>query len=94
MNVCVHPSHGRNEAAERLLDWIEKAFADPVIDPVTYRAMKPMVQNTMRNALAAERRATVERIRERLTIVRNEGWSAGGMAREIAAILDEEAADR
>jgi hypothetical protein len=64
----------RNEAAERLQEQLLREYR------MTDADKKAMV----RDALAAERRATVERIRERL----QEAWS-----QEAAlAILDEEAA--
>ena len=71
----------RNEAAERLLEWMLTAEnAAGETHPI----------DALDEALAAERRATVERIRERLA-----GMEGGAVLLTVAsfsAILDEEAA--
>jgi len=71
----------RNKAAERLLDWF----------PGTSEEGKRNFQWRVNEALAAERRATVERIRERLATVEY-GDGDGYDIDETNAILDEEAA--
>ena len=52
----------QNEAAERLLDWLDKAFQEPPIQPMSYRAFRPLVLDSIEGIKAAERRATVERL--------------------------------
>lgn len=70
----------RNEAAERLLEWV--GF-------VTDMDLQTRIRDGIRAALAAERRATVERIRERL--LANVGRKRPTLD-TIRAILDEETA--
>ncbi len=72
-----------NEAAERLrTEWTGPGWTDVI--------RKPTLDHMLNEALAAERRATVERIRER---VAKEAHSPNcEYGSDIAAILDEEAA--
>jgi hypothetical protein len=71
----------RNEAAERLRRRISPVLSDRRDD----------FHRLLDEALAAERRATVERIRERFY---DKGWTltGSGMEGDVRAILDEEAA--
>ena len=68
------PTTTRNKAAERLQNSFEP-----------HEAL--WVKGMLDEALAAERRATVERIRERIA-----RWPRDGAVRDFLAILDEEAA--
>jgi len=80
----------RNEAAERLLDYLEEQ--DGSVD-VT-------IKRTLDDALAAERRATVERIRDasHASVRRHRGCAEGDRCPVVRGdvylrdILDEEAA--
>ena len=65
----------KNEAAERLRQWFQNPDTRSILD----------------EALAAERRATVERIRA-AALSKRKAWGAEGLPSSLAAILDEEAA--
>ena len=75
----------RNEAAERLHTAIYRATGGS-----THSQRETIWRQRIDEALAAERRATVERIRERLAGM--EGGAVLLTVPSFAAILDEEAA--
>jgi hypothetical protein len=79
----------RNEAAGRLLDWVGLVEQPAHGENSIYDELK---DNLLPAALAAERRATVERIRERWNKGYADGKSQWVLAEELDAILDEEAA--
>jgi predicted transcriptional regulator len=57
----------RNEAAELILDTLDKAFSEPVISPVTWAvAVRPAIAAGIAGLQEMERRATVERISRRI----------------------------
>lgn len=80
---------GRNEAAERL-----RIALEAIHETSTDRASRQLAESLLAGfdlPFAAERRATVERIRERLNLlIFGMGWEGIG-SQQIRAILDDEA---
>jgi hypothetical protein len=77
----------RNEAAERLFSLVDELI------PPSHRITRRNLQAAISGALAAERRATVERIRLRILdrVAEADDLSQIAKLHEAFAILDEEA---